>query len=54
MELEKKQLHNVCPDGRCPEGIESLKEITLTPQEKRAIFFSIKRKIFDLKIKRVK
>lgn len=37
-ELQKLK---VCIDGRCPEGIDEMKEIGLSPLEKRAIFFSL-------------
>lgn len=59
MEIEKQQNHNlpagrqdVCPTGNCPEGIDMVKEIKLTPKEKRAIFFALKDKIFKLKKQR--
>jgi hypothetical protein len=38
------QEHNnkhICIDGNCPEGIEVVRKIGLTPKEKRAIFHSI-------------
>lgn len=38
-----------CPDGRCPVGIDSVKEIALTPQEKRNIYFKLKNQIFKQK-----
>ena len=40
------------PDFLSPSGIEILKKIGLTPREKRAIFFSLKKKIFNLKWKK--
>lgn len=30
-----------CIDGRCPVGVDAIKEIGLSPLEKRAIFFSL-------------
>ena len=44
-----KKLHE-CIDGRCPVGIDSVKKIGLTPQEKRAIFFCLKNEIKRSKI----
>lgn len=34
-----------CIDGRCPVGIDSVKKIGLTPQEKRTIFFYLKKEM---------
>ena len=51
MEIEKEKQCDkfYCPDGNCPTGIDKVKKFGLTPREKRAIFFAIKRKIFMLK-----
>lgn len=38
----EKQHNNVCVDGDCPQGIELLRKIGLTPEEKRAIFLTLK------------
>lgn len=40
----KNKAHE-CIDGRCPVGIDSVKKIGLTPQEKRAIFFCLKKEM---------
>jgi hypothetical protein len=50
----QKQEELKCVDGRCPAGIEQVKKIGLTPREKRAIFFSLKEKIFNLKLKKIR
>ena len=34
-----------CIDGRCPPDIDLVKEIGLTPLEKRAIFFCLQNEI---------
>jgi hypothetical protein len=46
---KSKLATNSCPTGDCPSGTESLKKIRLSPHEKRAIFFSLKREIFKHK-----
>jgi hypothetical protein len=40
---------NVCPTGDCPDGVASVKEIGLSPREKRAIFFALKEEIWKQK-----
>jgi len=42
------QIHE-CIDGRCPVGVDSVKEIVLSKKEKRAIFVYLKREIGKLK-----
>jgi hypothetical protein len=44
MEKQKQQIHE-CIDGRCPVGIDRVSEIGLSPLEKRAIFFVLKKEI---------
>lgn len=41
----QKPLNPLCLDGRCPEKVDEVKKITLTPLEKRAIFFVLDREI---------
>lgn len=44
MKIQKQRKPNEtepCLDGRCPEGIDEVKGIGLSPLEKRAIFFSL-------------
>ncbi len=38
-----------CADGRCPVGIDALREKALTLPEKRAIYFKLKDQIFKQK-----
>ena len=52
MEIEKQLKHNTCPSGNCPEGLDSVRKVGLTPREKRAIFFTLKEHIFQLKKQR--
>jgi len=44
-----KPLELKCIDGRCPPNIDLVKEIALTPLEKKAIFFCLKNSIETLK-----
>ena len=44
-----KPLELKCIDGRCPPNIDMVKEIALTPLEKKAIFFCLKNSIETLK-----
>jgi len=39
-----------CIDGRCPPDIDLVKEIGLTPLEKRAIFFCLQNQINKSKL----
>ncbi|MEK7135206.1 MAG: hypothetical protein AAB780_00675 [Patescibacteria group bacterium] len=49
--LVKEQIRIIkCPDGLCPAGIDTLKEVTLTPEEKRSIYFRLKDQIFRQKL----
>lgn len=45
MQIQKQLGREYCLDGRCPEGIDSVKEIGLSQLEKRAIFFSLQNAI---------
>lgn len=50
--LKQKRLKNrgdKCPDGLCPVGVDAIREIILTPQEKRAVYFRLKDQIFKQK-----
>lgn len=49
MYIPKQQKSNSCPSGTCPSGTDSIKKIRLTPSEKRAIFFCLKKEIFKQK-----
>ena len=49
MDIQKQQESKTCPTGDCPQGLESIKKIGLTPSEKRAIFFRLKSHIFKQK-----
>lgn len=46
---QQKSNPKTCPTGDCPPDIQNLKEIRLSPPEKRAIFFCLKREIFKQK-----
>jgi hypothetical protein len=46
MQIPKQRKLNTCTTGNCPPDIDLIKEIGLTPTEKRAIFFSLKEQIF--------
>lgn len=41
----QEQLKHECVDGQCPPDIDLVKEIGLSPLEKRAIFVSLQREI---------
>jgi hypothetical protein len=44
MQIQKSQKLE-CIDGRCPVGVDTVKEIGLSLLEKRAIFFSLKKEM---------
>jgi hypothetical protein len=50
MYIQEQRKHEyTCPSGLCPEGIEIVKDIALTPLEKKAIFLSFQRMVTNLK-----
>ena len=52
MSATTKLREHKCADGRCPVGIDSLREISLTPHERLKIFSTLKAEIYELKKKR--
>ena len=44
MQKQKLRIHE-CLDGRCPEEIDKVMEIGLSPLEKMAIFVSLQKEI---------
>ena len=50
MQKQNQPIHE-CIDGRCPVGIDTVKEIGLSPLEKRAIFFALQKEIDKTKEK---